>query len=63
MKVKVISIDSVLGAVSKGSVEGLEKLEVRGRVKNNQTTALLRPRRIVGRVQETRRDFLSLKLQ
>ena len=58
----VISI--VIGALStvtKGLVQGLEDLEIRGRVKIIKTTVLLRLARILRQVQETWRDLLSLK--
>ena len=51
------------GTVTKGFPKGLEELEVGGRVETIQTTALLRMARILRRVLETRRDFLSLRLQ
>ena len=48
MKVMVILIvNGVLGTVTKGLVQGLEDLEIRGRVENIQTTALLRSARIL----------------
>ena len=53
---------SVLGAVTEGLVQGLESLEITGRVEIIQTTALLRSARILRRVLETRGDLLSLKL-
>ena len=54
MKVTVIPI--VTGAVStvtKRLVQGLGDLEIRGRLENIQTTALLRSTRILRRVLET----------
>ena len=54
MKVTVIPI--IIGAldtVTKGLVQGLEDLEIRGRVETIQTTALLRSVRILRRVLET----------
>ena len=54
MKVTVIPI--VIGALStvtKGLVQGLEDLEIRGRVESIQNTALLRIARILRRVLET----------
>ena len=39
--------------VTKGLVQGLEDLEIRGRVETIQTTALLRLDRILGRVLVT----------
>ena len=43
----------VLGTVSKGLLNGLEDLEVGGRVETIQMTALLRTARILRKVQET----------
>ena len=54
MKVTLIPI--VIGAlatVTKGLIQGLEKLEITGRVETIQTTALLRSVRIPRRVLET----------
>ena len=42
-----------LGTVTKRLVQGLEDLEIRGRVETIQTTALLRSARILKRVLET----------
>ena len=54
MKVTVIPIViGALGTVTKGLVQGLEDLEIRGRVEIIQTTALLRTARILRRVLET----------
>ena len=53
---KVTIIPIVIGAfstVTKGLVAGLEELEITGRAKNIQTTALLRSARILRRVLET----------
>ena len=53
MKVTVIPIViGALGTVTKGLVQGLEDLEIRGRVETMQTTTLLRSARILKRVQE-----------
>ena len=52
-----------LGTVTKGLLEGLEDLEVGGRVETIQKTAFLRTARILRRVLETWGDLLSLKLQ
>ena len=41
------------GTVAKGSIKGLEDLEVGGRVETIQTTTLLRTARIQRRVLET----------
>ena len=43
----------MLGTVTKGLVQGLEDLEIRGRVENIQTTALLRLAKILRIVLET----------
>ena len=43
----------VLGTVTKELVQGLEDLEIRGRVETTQTTGLLRSTRILRRVLET----------
>ena len=54
MKVTMILI--VIGAldkVTKGLVQGLEDLEIKGCVKTIQTSALLRPARIQRRVLKT----------
>ena len=56
MKVTIVPI--VIGALN-----GLEDLEVSGRIETIQMTALLRTARILRRVLETRGDLLSLKLQ
>ena len=54
MKVTVIPfVIEVLGTVTKRLVQGLEDLEIRGRVEAIQTTALLRSIRILRRVLET----------
>ena len=53
MKVTVILIViGALGTVTKGFIQRLNDLEIRGRVETIQTTALLRSARIPGRVQE-----------
>ena len=49
--------------ILEGLVKGLEDLEIIGRVKTIQTTALLRSARILRRVLETWGDLLSFKLQ
>ena len=51
------------GRVTKGLLEGLEDLEVGGRVETIQTTPLLQTARILRRVLETWGDLLSLKLE
>ena len=63
---KVTVTPIVVGAfrtISKGLVKGLEDLEIRGRVKTFQNTALLRLARILRRALETQGDLMSLKLQ
>ena len=50
-----------LGTVSKHLGKILKELKIRGKIDTTQTT-LLRSARILRRVQETRRDFLSLRL-
>ena len=52
----------VLSTVTKGLIQELEDLEIRGPIDATQTTALLRSARILGSVQETWGDLLSLKL-
>ena len=52
MVVIPIVIDA-LGTITKGLVQGLEDLEITGRVETIQTTALLRAGRILRRVLET----------
>ena len=64
MNVTIIPIViGALGTVTKGLVQGLNDLEIMGRVEIVQTTALLRSARIRRSVQETWGDLLSLKLQ
>ena len=54
MKVTFIRIViGTLGTVTEGLFEGLEDLEIRGRVETNQTTTLERSTRIQRRAQET----------
>ena len=54
MKVMVVPVViGALGTVTKGSLKGLEDLEVGGRVETIQMTALLRTARILRRVLET----------
>ena len=63
MKVTVVSIIiGALGTIPKGLVKGLKDLEIRGRAKTIQTTALLRSPRILRRPLETCGDLVSLKL-
>ena len=51
MKMTIIPIEiGAFGTVTKGLLKGLEDLEVEGRVKTIQTTALLRTARILRRV-------------
>ena len=64
MKVTIIPIViGALGTVNKGLVQGLEDLEIRGRVETIKTTTLLRSTRILGKGLETWEDLLSLKFQ
>ena len=64
MKVMIIPIViGDLGTVTKGLVQGLEDLEIMGRVETVQTTALLRSASILRRVLETCGNLMSLKLQ
>ena len=51
--VVVVVVIGANGTVTKELVQGLEDLEIRGRVETVQTTALLRSARIPGRVLET----------
>ena len=54
MKATIIQIvNGVLSTVTKGLVQGLEDLEITGRVETFQTTALLRSARILRRILET----------
>ena len=63
MEVAVIPVViGALGTVTKGFVQGLEELEIRGWVETIQTTLLLRSARILRRVLETWEVSLSLKL-
>ena len=58
MKVTVIPlVIGALGTDTKELVQGLEDLEITGRVETTQTTASLRLARILRRVLETWRDF------
>ena len=64
MKVTIIPIVIyAFGTVTKVLLQGLEDLEVGGRVETIQTTAILGTARILRRVLETWWDLLSLKLQ
>ena len=64
MKVMVIpTVSGDLGTVNKGLIEGMEVLEIIGRVDTIQTTALLKSARILRSVLEIWGDLLSLKLQ
>ena len=51
------------GMIPKDLIRELEELEIGGRTVTIQTTALLRPGRILGKVLKTWRDLLSLGLQ
>ena len=62
MKVKIIPIViSAFGTVTKGLVQGLEDLELTGRVETIQTTALLRSARILRRVPGNLRGLAVTK--
>ena len=64
MKVTIAPIEvGALGAITKGWLNGLEDLEVGGRLETIQTTALLKTARILRRVLETWEELLSLRLQ
>ena len=64
MKKTVIQIAiGALSKVTKGMVLALEDLEIRGQEETIQSTVLLRSVRIMGRVLETCRDLLSLRLR
>ena len=64
MKVMRIPIViGVLSTVTKGLIEGLEEMEIRGQVVTIQTTVVLTSTRILRKVLETWGDLLSLKLQ
>ena len=64
MNVAIIQIVmDAFGTVSKGLLKGLEDLEVGGRMKTIQTTALLKTDRILRRFLETWGDLQSLKIQ
>ena len=64
MKVTIVPfVTGAFGTIIKGLLKGLEDLEVGGRGKTIQITALLRKARILRRALETRGDLLSLKLQ
>ena len=58
--IKVTFIAIVIGAfgrVTKVLIQGVEDLEIRGRIETIQTTALLRSAKILRRVLETWRDL------
>ena len=58
----ILIVISALATITEGLIKELEDLEIRRQVKNNQTTALLKSKRIQRRVLDTWRDLLSLKL-
>ena len=63
MKVTVLSIViGALGTVTKGLVQGLEDLEIRGREEIIQNTALLRSAWILRSIMESWGELLLLKL-
>ena len=51
------------GTVTIGLINGLEDLDIGGRVETIQTATLLRTARILRRVLETSGDLLSVNLQ
>ena len=59
----LLIVVGAFGTVTKVLLKRLEDLEVRERVENIQTTALLRTAKKLRRVLETGGDLLSLKLQ
>ena len=64
MKVTIVPIEiGAFGTVTKGLLKGLEDLDVGGREKTIQITALLRTASILRRVLETWGDLVSLRLQ
>ena len=64
MKVTVIPIViGTLGTVTKGLLQELEDLEIKGRVETIQTVTLLRSARILRSVLDTCGDLLSLRFQ
>ena len=63
MKVTVIPIViRAFGTVTKRLIQGLEDLDITGRMESIESTAFLRSTRILGRVLETWGDLISLKL-
>ena len=63
MKVSIVPIAiGAFGTVIRGSLKGLEDIEVGRRVETIQTTALLKTARILRCVLETWGDLLSLNL-
>ena len=56
-----MELESDGDAVIKGSVKGLEDLEIKVRMEIIQATALLRSARILRKVLETGEDLMSLK--
>ena len=48
----VLIVIGALGSIPKGLIQGLEDLEIRGRVETIQTAALLRSARILRKVLE-----------
>ena len=64
MKVTIIQIlIGAFGTVTKGLLQGLEDMEVGGRVETIQTSSLLKTARILRRVMETWEDLPSLNFQ
>ena len=64
MRVMVLPIAvGALGTVSKSMTKRFEELEIRGGIDTIQTTALLRSVRILRKVLETWKEYLSLRLE
>ena len=59
----ILIVIGTLGTIIKELVQGLEDLEIGGRVENIQTTPLLISAKILRRVLDTLGDLLSLKIQ
>ncbi len=58
-----VIVIGAFGTVTKGLIQGLDDLEIRGQVETIQTTALLRLARILRRVLETWEDLLLFRVQ
>ena len=53
----------LLAQFTEGLLNGLDDLEIRGRVETIQSTTLLQSARILGNILETWGDLFSLKFQ